>query len=115
MALTHKTLEYSTGELVTVCEALNKGTQAKMQGRIHPASWKHPQGMQLHLSSNLTCCGNHQIYISKWIRMYKEEKQVFQNCQFKKAETEILTEMTVFLSTPCLKQLFALSCMQNAL
>lgn len=62
-----------------------------MQGRIHPASWKHPQGTQLHLSSHLTCCGNHQIRISKWIRMYRGKKyttQVFQKCQFKKVEKQ---------------------------
>lgn len=82
-----------------------------MQGRIHLASWKHPQGTQLHLSSNLTCCGNHQICVCKWIRMYREEKQVFKKCQFKKVETQILSEMTVFVSSPCPKQLFAPSCM----
>lgn len=42
--------------------------------------------------------------------MYREDKQVFQKCQFKKVKTEILSEMTVFLSTPCPKQFFALSC-----
>lgn len=82
-----------------------------MQGRIRLASWKHPKGTRLHLGSNLTFCGNHQICISKWIRMYGEEKQVFQKCQFQKVETEILSEMTGFVSTPCPKQLFALSCM----
>lgn len=81
-----------------------------MQGKNHLASWKNPPGTQLHLSSNLTCYGNHQICISKWIRMYREDKQVFQKCQFKEAETEILSEMTVFWSTPCPKQFFALSC-----
>ena len=80
-----------------------------MQGRIHLASWKHPQGTQLHLSSNLTCCGNHEICISKWTRMYREEKQVFQKCQFKKVETEILSELTVFVSAPCPKQLLPLA------
>lgn len=81
-----------------------------MQGKNHLTSWKHPPDTQLYLSSNLTCYGNHQICISKWIRMYREDKQVFQKCQFKKVETEILSEMTVFLSTPCPKQYFALSC-----
>lgn len=81
-----------------------------MQGKNHLASWKHPPGTQLHLSSNLTCYGNHQVCISKWIRMYRKDKQVLQKCQFKKLETEILSEKTVFMSTPCPKQFFALGC-----
>jgi len=48
-----------------------------MQGRIHLASWKLPQGTQLHLSSHLACLGNHQICISKWIRMYRQEKNKY--------------------------------------
>lgn len=42
--------------------------------------------------------------------MYREDKQVFQKCQFKKVGTEILSEMTVFLRFPCPKQFFALRC-----
>lgn len=40
--------------------------------------------------------------------MYRKDKQVLQKYQFKKLETEILSEMTVFLSTSCPKEVFLL-------